>query len=168
MRQKHRLKVYAVNVLSPLMTLASLVFVGCVPNPEQLIRKIEAHARAAISTQIDSSISTVIELRVAGNPWGSGLLVYDANAADVDNVRLWLYYPDLAWTIPPRPKRNELFAFDTPTSKLTPAAPLLAVADDDVRREAGLTAIPASVVRETILRAITPDITIYEARGRTR
>lgn len=154
------------NVLWPIMTLACLVFAGCGPIAEQLSTKIRSDAIAAVSGQIDGAVPTAVALRVEGNPWGSGLLVYDANAADVNDVRLWVYYPNLVWTIPPSPSRSELFAFDGQTSKLTPGVRQLAEAHDNVRRESGLTAIPADVVRKTILRAIAEGVSIFEVRTR--
>jgi len=81
-------------------------------------------------------------------------------------VRVWLYYPDLAWTFPPSPSRSELFAFDAQTSELTPRVRQLAEAKAKVRRESGLTAIPADVVRQTIVRAIAEGVSVFEVRTR--
>jgi hypothetical protein len=153
------------KVTWPIAVLTPLTLAGCGPIAEGFIAKIRADAVAAVSTQIDRSVSGANALRVDANPWGSGFLVYRADPAGSEQVCVWLYYPNLSWTIPRSPKRDELFAFESGASKLTPRVPLFGMADEHVRRESGMAALPPDVVHETIVRAIRQGITVHEARA---
>ena len=137
---------------------------GCVPRPDEIREEIRAGAVAAVTGHTDGATTSLLPLRVEANPWGAGFLVFTTEAERIEDVTVWLYYPDLGWSFPPREKRNRLFALNSGASRLTPRAQRFEAADAAAQSKSGLQSHPKSVIEVVVFYAIREDVHVHDAR----
>ena len=147
----------------PIIVAVSLTLTGC--SPDQLVKRINADALAAVQSHMDKGVSARLRLRVEGNPWGTGCVVFDTTAADVEHVLIWFYSPDVSWSIPPSPNRSEAFALDARASELTPRLRRLEAADEKLQHYIGVEGVSSAEVRETVLYSIRQGVNVHDARS---
>jgi hypothetical protein len=147
------------------IVLAGQLTSGCELDPRQIELQAKADAVETISLHLTSSRSDRLSLRAETNPWGAGFLVFTTDGTRPEDVRVWLFYPDLTWSLPPQKRRDEAFAFGAAESRATPGLPRLDTAERDVQHRFGLQAAKDEDLRRIVFYSMQRGISVHAARA---
>jgi hypothetical protein len=153
---------YGVHMFAGLVLC--IVSGSCTMNPADTAQRLRADAERAVSERVPDLTAKRVSLAVDGNPWGRGLLVYQANQSSDRGIPCWYYHFEWRWSFSSRPNEGRAYAINDSAARLTPSLPLLSNADVRLRRAAGLEGISARELDEAMSYSARNTVPLHRAR----